>query len=113
VSEHTEATHRDTRHALCDAIDTPDGPHTLNWITDDFAYCAGCDLLYTRQPGIIVWVYDPWAGRLADALMAAQVDLAAERLGYTHDTIPYPSSDDLPAIEREANPGAEPTMNDV
>lgn len=72
-----------------------DEPHTLNWVTPDFALCPGCDLLYTRQPGVLVWVYDPWAVALATALAAAQSDAAAAELGYgPNDPVPYPECDE-------------------
>lgn len=57
------------------------GPHALDWLADDFAYCPGCDLLYARQPGTLVWVYDPWAIRLATALAALRADAAAAAAG--------------------------------
>lgn len=70
------------RPELCEYDDEP---HTLDWLTDDFAYCAGCDLLYTRQPGVLVWIYDPWACRLAEALMRARAQATAAELGLPKD----------------------------
>ena len=90
----------EVRHEICDRFDAPEGAHTLNWINGDFAYCPGCDLLFTRQPGILVWVYDPWACRLATALLAAQAESQAVRLGYLGGEVPLPV-DDVQAAEDE------------
>jgi len=81
------------RPELCENADEP---HALNWLTPDFAVCPGCDLLYARQPGVLVWVYDPWAGTLATALAVEQAKTAAAELGYRpSDPLPLPSDDDL------------------
>lgn len=66
-------------------------PHALNWLTDDFAYCPGCDLLYTKQPGVMVWIYDPYACRLADAVMAAKTRELAASLGLTDTNDIFPT----------------------
>jgi hypothetical protein len=63
--------------------ESPDGPHPLDWLTPDFAYCHGCQALYCRQPGTLVWVFDPWAVRLAEALAAARGRLAEYAAGLT------------------------------
>ena len=65
--------------ALCEA----EPPHALDWLTDEFAYCPGCDLLYVRQPGVLVWVHDVWMGRLADALIQARLEIELLRQGLT------------------------------
>jgi hypothetical protein len=71
-----------------------DEPHTLTWLTKDFAHCPGCNLLYTQQPGVLVWVYDPWAVALADALAQSQAREEAARLGYSPDEpLPLPVDD--------------------
>ncbi len=80
-----------TRPALCE---NAEDPHALYWMTPDFAYCPGCDLLYTRQPGVLVWVYDPWACALATELARAQAALAAAELGHPPgDPLPLPLDD--------------------
>jgi hypothetical protein len=83
-----------TRPEFCE---NEDEPHALNWLTPDFAFCPGCDLLYARQPGVLVWVYDPWAIALATALAGAQATESAALLGYSPDEpLPLPLADEDP-----------------
>ena len=79
-----------------DFCENEDEPHALNWVADNFAICPGCNMLFARQPGVLVWVYDKWACALADELARHQTTLAAADLGYRpDDPVPLPADDDL------------------
>lgn len=55
----------------------------LQDLDEKFLYCTSCDMLFVRQSGALVWIYDAWSVDLALSLAAANFRAATASLNIT------------------------------
>ena len=67
----------------CEALGEDEEAHPLDWLTEEFAWCPVCEMLFVQQPGTLVWVYDAWSVRLAREVVRLKGQLEMQRLGLT------------------------------
>lgn len=59
----------------------------LQDLDEKFLYCTSCEMLFVRQSGALVWIFDAWAIDLAHSLSAANFREAAARLKITDSDV--------------------------